>query len=51
MPMKKLITAALIATVSVAATTATIAVAKDAPGKCGAMKYFDKKSKKCASKG
>jgi hypothetical protein len=25
------------------------ALAKDAPGKCGTLKYFDKKSKKCVS--
>lgn len=25
-------------------------VAGDAPGKCGVGKYFDKKTKKCASK-
>lgn len=25
--------------------------AKDAPGKCGVMKYFDTKTKKCKSKG
>jgi uncharacterized low-complexity protein len=35
--------------------TAGIALAKDkapkaAPGKCGAGKFFDKKTKKCASK-
>ena len=24
---------------------------KDSPGKCGTMKYYNKKTKKCASKG
>jgi hypothetical protein len=27
------------------------AEAKDKPGKCGTMKYYDKKTKKCVSKG
>lgn len=31
--------------------TAEAKKAKDAPGKCGVMKYFDTKTKKCKSKG
>lgn len=48
-PMKKLVAAVLAVGISVAVTAP--AFAKDAPGKCGVMKYFDKTTKKCKSKG
>jgi hypothetical protein len=48
--MKKLVVATMLAVFSVSAVTATAAMAKDKPGKCGTFKYFDKKTKKCVSK-
>lgn len=47
--MKKIIAAVLAVGISVAVTAPAFAK-KDAPGKCGVTKYFDKKTKKCKSK-
>jgi hypothetical protein len=40
--------AALFAATSVAVISVPVS-AKDAPGKCGTLKYFSKKDKKCVS--
>lgn len=51
--MKKLVLAAVMAAFAAASMSvpADAAKKKDQPGKCGTMKYFDKKSKACKSKG
>lgn len=52
--MKKLALAVLMSAFAAAAMTAPAMAAKKkkaAPGKCGTMMYFDKKSKACKSKG
>lgn len=47
--MRLLKTAVLLAAIAVPVLPATQASAKDKPGFCGTMKYFDAKAKKCAS--
>jgi hypothetical protein len=52
----RILTLALAATLVAAGTLGTAGLAeakksKDAPGKCGVMKYYDVKKKKCVSKG
>lgn len=51
--MKKIALALMVAGFAAATLSAPVLAAKkkDAPGKCGTMKYFDKKSKSCKSKG
>jgi hypothetical protein len=52
--MKKVILAAVLSAFAAATFVVPVAEAKkkkDAPGKCGVMKYYDKKSKACKSKG
>lgn len=39
----------LLAAVAMSALPAIEAAAKDKPGHCGTMKFFDKKKKKCTS--
>lgn len=47
--MRKIIFA--VATIAFAATTfASLADAKDRPGKCGEFKHYSKKAKKCVDK-
>jgi hypothetical protein len=41
----------LAASMVVVTGTAEAAKKKDKPGKCGVMKYYDKKAKSCKSKG
>lgn len=45
----RILSAVLLASVALLMTPAAPAFAKDKPGHCGTMKYFDKKAKKCAS--
>jgi hypothetical protein len=54
--MRKIVLMGLMALFAMSSLTAvsftfasTTAYAKDAPGKCGATNYFDKKKKKCVS--
>ncbi len=51
--MKKLALALIAAAFTTAALSAPVLAAKkkDAPGKCGTMKFYDKKKKACVSKG
>lgn len=51
--MKKVALALMTAAFAASALSAPVFAAKkkDAPGKCGTMKFFDKKKKACASKG
>lgn len=45
----RILAAALVAGLAMLVVPAGHAVAKDKPGHCGTMKYFDKKAKKCVS--
>lgn len=45
----RILKAILLAAVAMSAMPAIEASAKDKPGYCGTMKYFDKKAKKCLS--
>lgn len=45
----RILKAILLAAVAMSAMPAIEASAKDKPGYCGTMKYFDKKAKKCVS--
>lgn len=51
--MKKIVLAVITAAFAAGALGGPVMAAKkkDAPGKCGTLKYFDKKSKSCKSKG
>ncbi|MEQ1714766.1 MAG: hypothetical protein ABL907_02060 [Hyphomicrobium sp.] len=51
--MKKIALAVIMSAFAVTAMSAPVLAAKKkaAPGKCGTMMYFDKKSKACKSKG
>lgn len=52
--MKKVVLALITAAFAASAIGAPAFAAKkkkDAPGMCGTMKYFDKKTKSCKSKG
>ena len=51
--MKKVALAVIMSAFAVSAMSAPVFAAKKkaAPGKCGAMMFFDKKTKQCASKG
>lgn len=55
--MKKIAIAVIMSAFAATAMSAPMMAAshakkkKDAPGMCGTMKYFDKKSKSCKSKG
>ncbi len=51
--MKKLVLAVIVSAFAATSMSGAVLAAKkkDAPGKCGTMKYFDKKSKACKSKG
>lgn len=51
--MKKFALAVLAAAFAASAMSAPVLAKKkkDAPGKCGVMKYYDMKSKSCKSKG
>lgn len=51
--MKKIALAFVMSAFAVSAMSAPVFAAKKkaAPGKCGTMMFFDKKAKKCASKG
>lgn len=45
----RFLSAILLASVTLFMAPAAPAVAKDKPGHCGTMKFFDKKAKKCVS--
>ena len=51
--MKKLALAVMMSAFAVTSMSGTVLAAKkkDAPGKCGTLKFFDKKTKACKGKG
>lgn len=51
--MKKIALAVIMSAFAATAMSAPVLAKKkkDQPGKCGVMKYYDKKSKSCKSKG